>query len=56
MALLDSNNSMPAKGTTFFVGSWAFVANGSGSFDNHLIDPRAPEASETVRSCVDGLF
>ena len=48
MVPLNSNNSVPAKGTTFFVGSWAFVANGSGGFDSHLIDPRALEASETA--------
>ena len=48
MAPLD-NNVVPAKGTTFFVGSWVFVANGSGGFDSHLIDPRAPKTSEAAR-------
>jgi len=48
MASFD-DDSVPPKGTTFFVGSWCFVANGSGGFDSHLIDPRAPEASEAAR-------
>jgi len=37
------NNVVPAKGTTFYVGSWVFVADGSGGFDSHLIDPNIPE-------------
>ena len=48
MAPLD-NNVVPAKGTTFYIGSWVFVADGSGGFDSHLIDPSAPEASEAAR-------
>ena len=38
MAPLD-NNAVPAKGITFYVGSWVFIADGSGGFDSHLIDP-----------------
>ena len=48
MAPVD-DNTVPAKGTTFYVGSWAFVANGLGGFDSRLIDPNALEASEAVR-------
>ena len=48
MAPLD-NNAVLAKGTTFYLGSWVFVANGLGGFDSHLIDPSASEASEVTR-------
>ena len=48
MAPLDSN-AVPAKGITFYVGSWFFVANGSGGFDSHLTDPSASETSEPAR-------
>jgi len=48
MAPLD-NNMMPAKGTTFYIGSWVFIADGSGGFDSHLIDPSAPKTSEATR-------
>ena len=41
MAPLD--DVLPTKGTTFYVGSWVFVADGSGGFDSHLIDPSALE-------------
>ena len=47
MAPLD-NNMMPAKGTTFYIGSWVFIADGSGGFDSHLIDPSAPKTSEAA--------
>jgi len=51
------NNVEPAKGTTFYVGSWVFVADGSGGFDSHLIDPSAPETSEAARHQeVDGFI
>jgi hypothetical protein len=44
-------NSMPqvVSTATFFVGSCVFVADGSGGFDSHLIDPRALETSEAAR-------
>ena len=48
MASLN-NNAVPAKGTTFYVASWALIADGSGGFDSCLIDPSAPEASEAAR-------
>jgi hypothetical protein len=48
MAPLD-NNVMPAKGTTFYVGSCVFVADGSSGFHSHLIDPSAPKTSEATR-------
>ena len=48
MAHLD-NNIVPTEGTTFYVGSWVFVANGSGGFNSHLIDPSAPKILETSR-------
>ena len=48
MAPLD-NNMMPAKGTTFYIGSWVFITDGSGGFDSQLIDPSAPKTSEAAR-------
>ena len=48
MASLD-NNSVPTKGTSFYVGSWIFVADGSGGFDSSTIDWNTPEASKTAR-------
>ena len=48
MASFD-DNSVPAMDTTFFVGSWCFVADGSSSFNSHMIDPRAPEVSKAAR-------
>ena len=43
------DNSVPPKGTTFFVSSWRFVGDDSSGFDSHPIDPRAPETSEAAR-------
>ena len=48
MAPLD-DNSMLEKGTSFRVGSWIFVANGSGSFESCPIDQNPPEASEAAK-------
>ena len=30
-------------GTTFVFGSWVYIANGSGGFSSHLIDPGSTE-------------
>ena len=37
--------SFPAidAGTTFVFGSWVYIANGSGGFSSHLIDPGSTE-------------
>jgi hypothetical protein len=40
MAPLD-DNSVLEKGTSFRVGSWIFIANGSGSFESCPIDQSA---------------
>ena len=48
MAPLD-DNSVPAKGTFFYVGSWIFVADGLGGFNSLPIDQNASEASEAAR-------
>jgi hypothetical protein len=47
MAPLD-DNMMPTKGTTFYAGSCIFVADGSGGFDSHLIEPSTPETSKAA--------
>ena len=48
MAPLD-DNSVLAKGTPFYIGSWIFAADGLGGFDSRPIDQNAPEASEATR-------
>jgi len=48
MAPLD-DNSVLSKGTSFYVGSWIFVADGSGGFDSHPINRDAPKTSEAAR-------
>ena len=47
MALLD-DNPVPSKGTSFCVGSWIFVADGSGGFKSHLIDQTTEEVPEAT--------
>ena len=32
-----------SQGATFVFGSWVCIANGSGNFDNHLVNPIEPE-------------
>jgi len=48
MAPLD-DNSVLAKGTSFYVGSWIFVVDGLGGFNSLPIDQNASEASEAAR-------
>jgi len=55
MAPLD-DNSMPAKGTSFFMGSWIFVADRSGGFNSRPIDQNTLEASEVTRRQEDDDF
>jgi hypothetical protein len=43
------NNVVPTRGTTFYVGSWVFIADGLGGFDSHLIDLGTPENSEATQ-------
>ena len=47
MAPLDEN-SVLEKGTSFRVGSWIFIADGSGGFKNYPIDQNLPEASKAA--------
>ena len=47
MALLD-DNPVPSKGTSFCVGSWIFVADGSGGFKSHPIIQAAEEVLEAT--------
>ena len=47
IAPLD-DNSVPTEGTFFYVGSWIFVIDGSGSFKSRSINqvsPKVPEAT-----------
>jgi len=47
MAPLDVN-SVPSEGTSFCVGSWIFVADGSGGFKSRTIDQSALEIPEAT--------
>ena len=47
MAHLD-NNSVLENGTCFRVGSWIFIADGSGSFESCSIDQSLPEVPEAA--------
>ena len=47
MAPLD-DNSVPSEGTSFCVGSWIFVADGSGGFKSRTIDQSAPKIPEAT--------
>ena len=48
MAPLD-DNSVPFEGTSFCVGSWIFVADGSGGFKSRPIDQNTLETSEAAK-------
>ena len=50
MASLD-DNPMLEKGTSLRVGSWIFIANGSGGFESCSIDQDPPEVSEAAKRC-----
>ena len=47
MAPLDDNLVLE-KGTSFRIGSWIFIANGSGGFESCSSDRNPPEASEVA--------
>ena len=57
MAPLDSN-AVPAKGITFYISSWVFIADGSGGFDSHLINPSAlkPQNPRDARKSTTSLI
>ena len=44
-----NDNLVLEKGTSFRVGSWIFITNGSGSFESHPIDQDLPEVSKVVK-------
>ena len=48
MAPLD-DNSVPSEGTSFCVGSWIFIADGSGGFNSRPIDRSPSEVSEVTK-------
>ena len=39
------------KGTSLRIGSWIFVADGSGGFESYSINQDPPEVSETAKHC-----
>ena len=48
MASLD-DNPMLKKGTSLRVGSWIFIADGSGGFESCSIDQDPQEVSEATK-------
>ena len=48
MASLDDNPVLK-KGTPLRVGSWIFIADGSGGFESYSIDRDPPEVSEAAK-------
>ena len=48
MVFLD-DNSVFEKGTSLRVGSWIFVADGSGGFESRSTNQDPPEASEAAK-------
>jgi len=48
---LASLNDNPAleKGTSLRIGSWIFIADGSGGFESRSIDQDPPEVSEAAK-------
>ena len=48
MASLD-DNSVPSEDTSFCVGSWIFVADGSGGFESFLTSQDPPGVSEAIK-------
>jgi hypothetical protein len=45
MATIDFTSAVLDKGTTFVFGSWVCIADGTGSFRQHLVDDMKPKAS-----------
>jgi hypothetical protein len=45
MASFNFTSIVPDEGTTVTFSSWIRIANGSGGFNNHLANPKNPEAS-----------
>ena len=48
MAFLDDNPVLE-KGTSLRIGSWIFIADGSGGFESCSIDRDPPEVSEATK-------
>ena len=48
MASLDDNPVLE-KGTSLRIGSWNFIADGSGGFESCSIDRDPPEVSEAAK-------
>ena len=48
MTSLDDNPVLE-KGTSLRIGSWIFIANGSGSFESYSIDQDPLDVSEATK-------
>ena len=50
LASLDDNPALE-KGTSLRIGSWIFIADGSGGIESRSIDQDPPEVSEAAKQC-----
>jgi hypothetical protein len=50
MASFNFTSAMLNEGTTFIFGSWICVANCLGGYNNHLANPKEPEAPSSTPS------
>ena len=50
MAFLDDNPVLE-KGTSLRIGSWIFIADGSGGFESCSTDQDPPEVSKAAKQC-----
>ena len=50
MASLNDNPVLE-EGTSLRIGSWIFIADGSGGFESCSIDQDPPEVSEAAKQC-----
>jgi hypothetical protein len=54
MASFNFTSVVLEEGTTFTLGSWVCIADGSGGFNSHLVNPRELEVpAATQRSDLD---
>jgi hypothetical protein len=57
MASVDFTIAVLDKGTTFFFGSWNYITNGSGGFNNCLANSRESETPAAAqRSDLDEML
>jgi hypothetical protein len=50
LAFFNFTSVVPDESARFTFSSWVRIANGSGGFNNHLANPKKPEASALISS------